>query len=66
MQRKDIKQEDTWDLTKYFKSKEEYEKLYKETLELLDQLLTYKGKICENANTLYDFLELNDKISLNV
>ena len=66
MQRKDIKQEDTWDLTKYFKSKEEYEKLYKETLELLDQLLTYKGRICENANTLYDFLELNDKISLNV
>lgn len=66
MQRKDIKQEDTWDLSKYFKTEKEYDKLYKDTLSFVDQLVTYKGKICSDAKTLYEFLELQDKISLNV
>ena len=66
MKRKDVQKEDTWDLTKFFKTKEEYNSLYKETLKDLDKLVSYKGKICKDANTLYDFLELNDKISLNI
>ena len=66
MKRKDVQKEDTWDLTKFFKTKEEYDSLYKETLKDLDKLVSYKGKICKDANTLYDFLELNDKISLNI
>ena len=66
MKRKDVQKEDTWDLTKFFKTKEEYDSLYKETLKDLDKLVSYKGKICKDANTLYEFLELNDKISLNI
>jgi oligoendopeptidase F len=66
MKRKDVQKEDTWDLTKFFKTKEEYNSLYKETLKDLDKLVSYKGIICKDANTLYEFLELNDKISLNI
>ena len=66
MQRKDVKQEDTWDLSKYFKSEKEYNKLYDETLSMVDKLVSYKGEICKDAKTLYKFLELQDQISISV
>ncbi len=66
MQRKDVKIEDTWDLTKYFKNEKEYESLYKDTIKKVDDLVNFKGKICSSADNLYQFLELNDQVSMNV
>lgn len=66
MLRSEIKESDKWDLTKYFKNEKEYNKLYDETLKLTDELVKYKGRIIESADSLYNFLELDDKISLNL
>lgn len=66
MQRCEIKEEDKWDLTKYFKNEKEYDALYQETLTLLEKLTQMQGFITKDENTLYEFLELEDKISLNI
>ena len=60
MQRKDIKENDKWDLTKYFKNDSEYQKKYEETKKILEQLVSKKGHIYDD---LYSFLELDNKLS---
>ena len=66
MLRSKIKEEDKWDLTKYFKNDKEYEKMYNETLNLLDDMVSRKGTIMRSANDLYEFLVLDDKLSINL
>lgn len=62
MQRKDIKEEDKWDLTKYFKNQKEYDSMYEKTKELVNKMVAMKGHIYDN---LYDFYELDSEISKN-
>ena len=45
MERSQIDEKDTWDLTKLFKNQEEYETSYKEVENLLQQLIACKGHI---------------------
>ena len=49
MLRNKIKEEDKWDLTKYFKSDNEYEVMYDETLRILDDIVSRKGTIMRSA-----------------
>lgn len=66
MLRKERNEEDTWDLTKYFKTQEEYEKMYQETLDVLQEIVKRKGTLTSNASSLYEYLELDKKLSLNI
>ena len=61
--RHDIKLEDTWDLTKVFTSAEEWEKALKEVNKLVDDVISYKGKIMESSDTLYNFYVAYDKMN---
>ena len=63
MQRKDIKETDKWDLTKFFKSQKEYDLMYEDTKKLVLELAQMKGHIYDN---LYEFYELDNKISINL
>ncbi len=66
MLRNKIKEEDKWDLTKYFKSDNEYEVMYDETLRILDDIVSRKGTIMRSAKDLYEYLELDKKLSINI
>lgn len=66
MQRKDIKNEDKWDLGAFFKSINEYDELYNEIKKDVNKLISYKGNITKDSKTLFDFLELEYKISLGL
>ncbi|MDE5889179.1 MAG: hypothetical protein K2H20_04075, partial [Bacilli bacterium] len=66
MLRNEIKEEDKWDLTKYFKDDKEYDAKYDETLKLLEEIVSRKGTLMRSANDLYEFLELDKKLSINI
>ena len=66
MQRSERREIDKWDLTKFFKSDEEYEKLYKETLDILDQIVGMKGELTKNADNLYRYCVLDDELGINL
>lgn len=66
MLRNEIKEEDKWDLTKYFKTESEYEEMYQETLEIIKEIVNRKGALTSSATSLYEYLELNTKLSLNI
>lgn len=66
MLRKEVKTEDKWDLTKYFKNEAEYDAMYQETLELIKQIVSRKGTLTASATSLYEYLELDTKLSLNI
>ena len=53
-----------WDLTKFYKNKEEFNKEIDEVNRLLEELSKYKGKILESDKTLLEVLELDSKIDL--
>ena len=53
-----------WDLTKFYKNKEEFNKEIEEVNRLLEELSKYKGKILESDKTLLEVLELDSKIDL--
>ncbi len=66
MLRSEIKEEDKWDLTKYFKNDKEYEAMYDETLKILEEIVNRKGTLMRSAKDLYEFLELDKKLSINI
>lgn len=53
-----------WDLTRMFKSEEEYKNTILEVNELLDKIILYKGKILDSSNNLLNVLDLETKIEL--
>ena len=66
MLRSEIKETDKWDLTPYFKNKVEYDNYYDETLKLIDEVVSYKGKIMKDSDSLFNFLELEDQLDLRL
>ena len=50
-----------WNLKDIFENKEEYEKTKKELLENLDKIKSYKGKICDSSDNLYNLYSLDEK-----
>ena len=66
MKRSEIKEEDKWDLTKYFKNEKEYDELYDRTLNILKKIVKMKGHLTDDDKSLLEFLELDDELDLNV
>ena len=64
MERSQINKEDTWDLTKIFKSDAEYDKNYQEVLDKIKVIKDMKGHILDDENTLYTYLKTNDELSM--
>ena len=59
-ERKDIKIEDTWDLTLIFKSDEEFYKELKDVESNIFIITKYQGHILDNSNSLLSFLKQSD------
>ncbi len=53
-----------WDLTRMFKNDEEYNNAINEINKMLKEVSSYKGRILENENTLYNLLELTINIEM--
>ena len=65
MKRSERKENDKWDLTKFFKTQEEYDNLYAKTLDVLKKIVDMKGHLTESAENLYQYLVLDDELGLN-
>ena len=59
-ERKDIKIEDTWDLTLIFKTDEDFYKELKEVESNISIITKYQGHILDNSNNLLSFLKQSD------
>lgn len=53
-----------WDLTKFYKNEDDFNKEIDEANYLLEKITKYKGKILENDKTLLEVLDLDSKIDL--
>ena len=53
-----------WDLTKLFKTDEEFDKSIDKVNELLEEIVKYKGRIFESSATLLEFLKLDTEIDM--
>ncbi len=62
MDRKDIDKSLKWDTEKIYKKDEEFYKDVEEVKKLLEKTKTYKGRILQSANSLYDFLKTSEKL----
>ncbi|MDU5504850.1 MAG: oligoendopeptidase F [Anaerococcus vaginalis] len=62
MDRKDIDKSLKWDTEKIYKTDEDFYKDVEEVKKLLEKTKTYKGRILQSANSLYDFLKTSEKL----
>ena len=53
-----------WDLTTIYKNEKEYYQDLEKVKKFHQQILFYKGKLMENASTLYEYFELNTKTKI--
>lgn len=57
-----INKNDTWDLTRIYKTKKDFDNEYELILEKTKELISYEGKIMENSNNLFNVLTLEQEI----
>lgn len=62
MLRSEVDNKFKWDLNKLVKQ-DEISKLEKEVEELLKELLSFKGRIMESSESLYNFYQIDEKLS---
>ena len=62
MDRKDIDKSLKWDTEKIYKTDEDFYKDVEEVKKLLEKTKTYKGRILQSADSLYDFLKTSEKL----
>ncbi len=53
-----------WDLTKIFKTEEEFNSIFEEVKNLTEEIITYKGIILKNSSNLLKVLELDTRLDL--
>ncbi len=53
-----------WDLTKIFKTEEEFNSIFEEVKSLTEEIITYKGIILKNSSNLLKVLELDTRLDL--
>lgn len=53
-----------WDLTKLFKTEDEFNKSIDKVNTLLEEIVKYKGRIFESSKTLLEFLKLDTEIDM--
>lgn len=63
MERKDISDKYKWDLSKFIKDEQEYNKKLEKLDKYYRKLLSFKGKIMESKESLLDFLKTEDEYS---
>ena len=51
-----------WDLTRMYKNYDDFKKDIDEVTKLLDKLVTYKGKLMDSSETLYEALSTGERI----
>jgi len=66
MERKDIDEIYTWDLSKIYSDPNDFYKDIETCQSLLDELAGYEGKLCHNIETFIEFLTKRDKMSMLV
>ncbi|CAM4019441.1 oligoendopeptidase F [Alkalicoccus chagannorensis] len=64
--RKDLPVERTWDLEDIFSSIEEWEKAFASVSKRIPDMQQYQGKLSSSAGTLYEALQLDDSISIDL
>ena len=62
----EISDEFKWDLTKIYKSYDEWKEEYNSIKNKLNSIEEYKDKFLNSANDLYDFMKLLEEVSLKV
>ncbi len=65
MKRSEIKENDKWDLTKFFKSEKEYKEACAKVLDILKKIVDLKGHILDSSDNLYAYLTLDDELGMN-
>ena len=60
--REEIDVKDTWDLTKIYKNIDEFEKELNSIDKLVDDVVSFKGKIMESSESLYNFYVAYEKM----
>ena len=60
--RDEIDVKDTWDLTKIYKNIDEFEKELNSIDKLVDDVVSFKGKIMESSESLYNFYVAYEKM----
>lgn len=61
--RSELPVQDTWDLTKIFKTDEDWEIEYKALQQDIPKIQAFQGKLNESAKTLLEALQLQDQLS---
>ncbi|WP_294577737.1 oligoendopeptidase F [uncultured Thomasclavelia sp.] len=62
MERKDIDVKDTWDLSTLYSSDEAFYQDIDQAKSLINDLVSYKGKICNTIDSFYHFMETKDQV----
>ena len=66
MERKDIEEKYTWDLSKIYQDPQEFYHDIEVSEQLLDELTSFQGKLTESSETLLRFLSKRDEMSMLV
>ena len=61
--RKEILEQDKWDLSKIFESEQDFLVAKEDVKNLLDKVVSFKGKILESSDTLYEFYKADEALS---
>ena len=62
MERKDVDIKDTWDLSTIYNDLESFYHDLEKTKTLIDELVSYQGKICNSIDSFYNFLSTKDQV----
>lgn len=60
--RTEIDEKYKWDLTLIYKNENEFDNDKNKFIKMIDDIVSYKGKITESAENLYNFLKLDEKM----
>lgn len=63
MKREDISQNYLWDLSDLFVNDEAWEREFENVKGLSEEIKSFKGTICKNADTLYNYIQLNETLT---
>ncbi|MGL5021410.1 MAG: oligoendopeptidase F [Mycoplasmatales bacterium] len=66
MKRKDVEVKYTWDIANYFKDQKEIEDLKAELNRSVKAIVSFKGKILDSVDNLYNVLDLENYVSMKL
>jgi len=63
MKREEINQQYLWDLSNLFATDEAWEIEFENIKQVAEKIKTFKGKIAESSDSLYDYIQINETLS---